>query len=176
MAAFRANRQALHRQAIGAIEAGFGFAIAGVCFGVAILGRQPYLPAAGGFVLIAVFEPRFRWPAVMAAALSCAVPLPVFLLWGGLVAPQVAWVGGIDLSHGALAFAYLSALVLILAPAYFMTKWKWSLLAGVIVGLAILPFGGLPATIAEGVSVHLRPPLAHLFQLGMSVASASEVS
>ena len=43
--------------------------------------------------------------ALLAAALSCAVPLPVFLLWGGLVAPQVAWVGGIDLSHGALAFA-----------------------------------------------------------------------
>jgi hypothetical protein len=147
-----------------------GFAVAGVCFGVAILGRQPYLPAAAGFVLIAIFEPRFRWPALVAAALSCAVPLPIFLLWGGLVAPQVAWVGGVNLSHGALAFAYLSALVLILAPAYFMTRWKWSLIAGLVAGLAILPFGGLPATIAEGVSVHLPPLLAHLFQLAMSVA------
>ena len=145
-----------------------GFAIAGICFGAAILGRQPYLPAAAGFVLIAMFEARFRWPALLAAVLSCAVPLPVFLLWGGLVAPQVAWVGGIDLSHGALAFAYLSALVLILAPGYFMTKWKWSLVAGLVVGLTILPFGGLPATIAEGVAVHLPRLLARLFQLGIS--------
>lgn len=145
-----------------------GFAMAGICFGIAILGRQPYLPAAGGFVLIAVFEPRFRWPALMAAALSCAVPLPVFLLWGGLVAPQVAWVGGVDLGHGALAFAYLSALILILAPGYFLTKWQWSLIAGLIVGLAILPFGGLPATVAEGIAVHLPRPAAHLFQLAIS--------
>lgn len=146
-----------------------GFAVAGICFGAAILGRQPYLPAAGGFVLIAIFEPRFRWPALLATVLACAVPLPVFLLWGGLVAPQVAWVGGVDLSHGALAFAYLSVLVLILAPAYFMTRWKWSLIAGLVIGLAILPFGGLPATIAEGVAVHLPRLLAHLFQLGISV-------
>jgi len=121
-------------------------------------------------VLIAIFERRFRWPALLAAVLACAVPLPVFLLWGGLVAPKVAWVGGIDLTHGALAFAYLSALILILAPAYFMTRWKWSLIAGLMVGLAILPFGGLPATIAEGVAVRLPPLLAHLFQLGISVA------
>ncbi|MEO8373782.1 MAG: hypothetical protein ABI471_01055 [Sphingomonas bacterium] len=157
-------------KADSSIRVWLGFAVAGVCFGVAILGRQPYLPAAGGFILIAAFEPRFRWPALLAAILSCAIPLPVFLLWGGLVAPHVARVGGLDLNHGALAFAYLSALILILAPGYFMTRWKWSLAVGLCAGLAVLPFGGLPTTVAAGVAVHLPPPLAHLFQLGLSVA------
>ena len=146
-----------------------GFILAGLCLGVAVLGRQPYLPAAGGFLLIVLFEPRFRWPAALAAILACAVPLPVFLLWGGLVVPHEARVGGIDLSHGALAFAYMSALILILAPAYFMTKWRWSLAAGLVAGLAILPFGGVPDPVAPGIAAHLPPVLAHLFQLGASV-------
>ncbi|GAA0313930.1 hypothetical protein GCM10009087_25380 [Sphingomonas oligophenolica] len=146
-----------------------GFILAGLCLGVAVLGRQPYLPAAGGFLLIALFEPRFRWPAALAAILACAVPLPVFLVWGGLVTPHEARVGGIDLGHGALAFAYMSALILILAPAYFMTKWKWSLAAGLVVGLAILPFGGMPNPVAPGIVAHLPPALAALFQLGISV-------
>ena len=51
-----------------------GFTLAGLCLGVAILGRQPYLPAAGGFLLIALFEPRFRWPAALAAVLASASP------------------------------------------------------------------------------------------------------
>ncbi|MEO9132242.1 MAG: hypothetical protein ABI240_13665 [Sphingomonas sp.] len=146
-----------------------GFTLAGLCLGVAVLGRQPYLPAAGGFLLIALFEPRFRWPAALAAILTCAVPLPVFIVWGGLVTPHEARVGGIDLGHGALAFAYMSALVLILAPAYFMTKWKWSLAAGLLVGLAILPFGGMPDPVAPGIAAHLPPLLARLFQMGISV-------
>ena len=146
-----------------------GFTLAGLCFGIAILGRQPYLPAAGGFVLIALFEPRFRWPAALAAILACAVPLPVFLLWHGLVAPQVANVGGISLQHGALAFAYISVIVMILAPRYFVTRWQWSLGIGLLVGLAGLLFGGMPATVAPGVAGHLPAVLARLFQAGVSV-------
>lgn len=146
-----------------------GFIVAGLCLGVAVLGRQLYLPAVGGFALIALFEPRFRWPSTLAAVLACAVPLPVFLLWGGLVAPQVARVGGIDLGHGALAFAYMSALILILAPAYFATRWRWMLAAGLAVGLVGLAFGGMPATVAPGVAAHLPALLAPLFQLAVSV-------
>ena len=146
-----------------------GFTLAGLCLGMAVLGRQPYLPAAGGFLLIALFEPRFRWPALLAAILACAVPLPVFLVWGGLVPPHEARVGGIDLSHGALAFAYMSALFLILAPAYFLRLWRWSLAAGLLVGLAILPFGGMPDPVAPGIAAHLPSLLARLFQMGISV-------
>jgi len=146
-----------------------GFALGGLCFGVAILGRQLYLPAAGGFALIALFEPRFRWPAALAMALSIAVPSPIFLLWGGIVAPHLGSVGNISLGHGALAFAYLSALILILAPGYYLSKWKWSLVAGLFVGLALLPFGGMPAPVAPGVTQHLPPLLARFFQCTTSV-------
>lgn len=147
-----------------------GFAISGLCFGIAILGRQPYLPAAGGLVMVAVFEPRFRWPAAFGAALAILVPLPVFLVWGGLVAPHVARVGGLSLTHGALAYAYLSALMVILAPTFFLTRWRWTLGIGLVVGLAAMPLGGMGATVAPGVAGHLPPALQPLFQLGISVA------
>ncbi|MDB5704604.1 MAG: hypothetical protein JWN66_1720 [Sphingomonas bacterium] len=149
-----------------------GFILGALCLGIAVLGRQPYLPAVGGFVMIALFAPRFRWPAAVAAVVAFAVPLPVFLLWGGLVAPNVARVGGFNLGHGALAFAYMSALVLILAPAYFLDRWKWSLAAGLVVGLIIVLTGGMPATIGQGVAAHLPPLLAHLFQLSIAVVLA----
>ena len=42
------------------------------------------------------------------------------------------------------------------------------MICGLVVGLAILPVGGFPATVAEWVAVHLPALLAHVFQLAMS--------
>lgn len=147
-----------------------GFLIAAMFFGLAILGRQPYLLATGAFGVIALFERRLRWPALAGAVLTIAVPLPIFLLWGGLVTPHVAFVGGIDIAHGALAYAYMGVTVLILAPAWYLPRWRWTLGAGVIGGVIGLTLGGLNFTVAAGVAHRLPPVLASLFQWGVSVA------
>lgn len=147
-----------------------GFIMAGVCFGIATLGRQPYFPAAGAFAVIAIFKPDVRWPAVTAFLLAWAVPAPVFLLWGGFVEPDQRFVGGIDFAHGALAFCYLSILYLILAPGFFAAQWKWSLGAAIVGGIAVSTVGGLHFPVAAGITRTFPPMLALLFQAGVSAA------
>jgi hypothetical protein len=150
-----------------------GFLLAGLCLAIAVLGRQPYLPAVVGLVVIAVAIPRARFPALAAAALAIALPLPIFLLWGGIVPPQVAFVGGgLSPWHGVLGFAYLSIVILILAPRYYLTRWRWALGAGAVVGggaaLIGLLIGGLDVNVAAGVSRRLPNALATVFQFGIA--------
>lgn len=145
-----------------------GFVLSGICFGVAVLGRQTYLPAVCGFLAIAAFAPPLRWAALAGAVAAVAVPLPVFLLWGGLVEPDQRFVGGLDLGHGALAFCYLAVLFLILAPRFYLARWKWALVAGAIGALASFLWGGLDFQVAAGLASRLPPLAARLFQAGIS--------
>lgn len=150
----------------------FGFALAGMLFGLAILGRQPYLPAAIGFFCIAAFAPRFRWPALIGAAAAVLVPLPVFLTWGGLVAPDARQFARISIDHGTLAFIYLSAAVLLIAPRYYAASWRWSLATALLAGLCAAGFGGLSITVAGSIAKHLPSGLAVAFQITASALLA----
>ncbi|MDF2116089.1 hypothetical protein PY365_10930 [Roseiarcaceae bacterium H3SJ34-1] len=142
-----------------------GFGLAGICLALATLGRQLYLPAVIGFLLISVFDRRLRWPALMASIVTCALVLPLFLTWGGLVPPRTSQVaGGLSAAHGFLAVCYLGIVILILAPAYFFERWRWSIAAGIIGGLVGLAAGNLGLDIAAGISGHLSPQLANVFQ------------
>lgn len=146
-----------------------GFVFSALCFGLAVLGRQPYLPAVLGFVAVSVFAPSFRWPAAVAALTAIAIPLPVFAVWGGLVPPHVAFVGGkIDVWHGVLAFGYLSALIAIVAPTYFLGQLKWSLAAALVAVVAVLAAGGSNFPVAAGVAARLPEHFASAFQLILS--------
>lgn len=147
-----------------------GFALAGVLFGVGVLGRQPFLPAVIGFVLVAIFSVRLRWAAALALLLALAVPAPVFLLWGGLVPPAVAFVAGaIKPEYGALGLAYSGVFVLILAPNYLVTRWKTILPVSIVAAITVTLAGGLSIEVAAGVARHLPPMLARVFQFGVTV-------
>jgi hypothetical protein len=130
-----------------------GFMACGLFAGLSIVGRQTYLPILPGFAAIAVVEPRWRLQSILAFAIACAVPLPVFIIWHGLTPPAQRQVGGsIVLEHGLLAFAYLAIVVAILAPKYYATKWRLSLLVvvlGFVVNLVAIRFEW---TVAVGIA------------------------
>lgn len=149
---------------------GIAFALAGVLFGIGILGRQPFLPAVIGFVLIAIFSVRLRWPAAIAAVIALAIPAPVFLIWGGLVPPAVAFVGSaIKPVYGALGLAYSAVFVLILAPRYLVTRWRVVLPASIVAAILVTLAGGLSLEVAAGVARRLPPVLARWFQFGSTL-------
>ena len=146
-----------------------GFALAGLCFGLGVLGRQPYLPALLAFFLISAFVSRFRWPALAGAGVAVAVVLPVFIVWGGLLPPGQPSVGGhIVFEYGALGFAYAAIFVLLLAPRFFATRWRWTLPASLVAALVTIPLGGVSFQVAAGIARHLPEWLAHLFQMAIS--------
>ena len=107
-----------------------GFALAGLCFGLAITGRQTYLPIVVGLAALGLFVRRWRWPAWLAGAVAILVPLPMFVAWGGLMRRdlQTTMGGGFVVTHGVVAFAWLAATVAWLAPRFFSAggRWVWA--------------------------------------------------
>ena len=149
----------------------FGFVFAGLCLGTATVGRQLYLPAVVGFLLIPVFDRRLLWPALTASIVTFICVLPVLLTWGGIAPPSTPQVSnGLSISHGFLAVCYLGIVLLILAPSYFAVHWRWTVGAGVIGGLIGLAIGNLGLEVGGGISRRLSPDLANLFQRLASAA------
>jgi hypothetical protein len=107
-----------------------GFLASGILTGLAIAGRQTYLPMVAAFVAIAIVHKQWRWPAALGAMASCLISLPIFIVWGGLTPPSQAFAGGgIALKHGLLAFAYLAVTVAIVAPRFYAARLRWSMAA-----------------------------------------------
>ncbi len=133
-----------------------GFGLAGVFAGLAILGRQTYLSVIPAFAVGAVVSKRWRWPAIVGGLLTLLIPLPVFVIWGGLTRESQAGVGGgVSIEHGVLAFAYLALVLGLLAPRFFMEGGYWSLAAaavGLLVNVAWLHFDWRAS---EGISAFL---------------------
>lgn len=101
---------------------------AGICFGLSIWGRSPFLTlgvAAGMFLLYNAGNVK-RWRTlIIYGACGLAMAIPVFLAWNGLVPPQQAFVGkGFNAWHGILAYAYGALLTLIIAPGWFYFNRK----------------------------------------------------
>ncbi len=120
-----------------------GFAAAGIFAGLAILGRQTYLPIIAGFAAVALFSKRWRWPALLGGMAACLIPLPMFIIWGGLLRQdlQTPMGGGIVIKHGVVALASLATAIGLLAPGFFKTGWRWILAAavtGVIVNVLFI--------------------------------------
>jgi hypothetical protein len=87
---------------------GIGLAVvAGLVCGVSILGRQQFLAALAAAPVLALGSTR-TWPVLVAyAAAAVALPAVVFAIWGGIVPPGTAWVGGgVSPRNGALALSY----------------------------------------------------------------------
>jgi hypothetical protein len=111
---------------------------AGLCFGLAVLGRQQYLAALGAVPILALGS-RAAWPALAAFfASALAMPAAVFAVWGGLVPPQTQAVGrGISITYGMLSFAYAGAVYSIYDPRFFLRlRGLAVIVASVVVHLA----------------------------------------
>ena len=94
--------------------------LSGVAAGLAILGRQTYLPALLGFALVGWQRPDKRGGALLAALLAFALILPLIVIWGGLSPPtQTPSMRSIVPEHGVLAFIYLACVTLLIAPGFF---------------------------------------------------------
>jgi 4-amino-4-deoxy-L-arabinose transferase-like glycosyltransferase len=103
--------------------------LGGVCLGLAILGRTPFLMMIPAVMVLAfnplgerlqrcTLSPFVVGAFVISAAAICA---PVFFIWKGLVPPHQAVIseGGLKLWHGVLAFAYAGIIVVLLVPQWF---------------------------------------------------------
>ncbi|NSL86695.1 hypothetical protein ECE50_007630 [Chitinophaga sp. Mgbs1] len=117
--------------------------LGGLCLGLSILGRSPFLVIvpASAVLLLYHFQDRRRWLLLfLYNAVALAMCVPVFLIWQGLMPPRqaITGAGGIDIWHGILAFAYGALLVIIIAPSWFIFNRKtgWYLLITYFILLA----------------------------------------
>ncbi|HEX8694178.1 MAG TPA: hypothetical protein VF746_17280 [Longimicrobium sp.] len=142
-------------------------AAAGVCFGIAILGRQPYLLALGAVPLAAAARGARAAPVALAFGLAAAaVCVPVFAVWGSVLPPAYAEVPGSGLVPGyaVLGAGYAAFIMAVLAPRYLAIPPRWAaaiLLGGTLVNAAT---GAVRITPLSTVASRLlSPPLVALY-------------
>ena len=113
--------------------------LAGVAAGLAILGRQTYLPALIGFALVGWKRPAQRGGALLAIGLAVLLILPMIVIWGGLSPPtQTPAMRSIAPEYGVLAFIYLACVTLLIAPGFFAAAIATPRRALIGAGLALL--------------------------------------
>jgi hypothetical protein len=113
----------------------YGLAIlAGLCYGLAILGRQQNLAALAAVPLLGLGA-RAVWPVLAAFVVAAlAMPVPVFVIWGGLLPPIAQYAGkGISITYGMLSFAYAGAVYSIYDPRFFLRLRGLAIIAASIV-------------------------------------------
>jgi hypothetical protein len=119
---------------------GIGLAgLAGLCFGLAVMGRQQYLAALGAVPLLGLGR-RSAWPALAAFVVAgLTIPAAVFAVWHGLVPPYTQQVGkGISVAYGLLSFGYAGAIYSIYDARFFLRPRGLAILAAsVLVHVAL---------------------------------------
>ena len=123
------------------------FLLLGFFAGLSILGRQTYFPLIFIFVVIAFSRRYLLFPAISAFLTAFLIPLPVFLIWGGLVPDSQSGISFLtvdNIKHGFLAFAYLGSVIVILAPSFFLillNDWKkWLIVSCSLAIINVLVF------------------------------------
>jgi hypothetical protein len=94
------------------------FVASGICLGIAVWGRQPYLLLIGAVALLALMDQRLRAPALGFAGAVALVVLPLFTIWGGVVPPAHRGVFGGSLTHGLVSLGYTGFCLMLLAPRF----------------------------------------------------------
>jgi hypothetical protein len=112
------------------------FLTSGVCLGVAVWGRQPYLLLAGVPILLGIIERRLRLPAAAFLCAAGCLVAPLFVIWGGLLPTSSAKspVERFSFIHGLTSFAYAGICVLLLGARSRRLPLKTAL------GLIVLTF------------------------------------
>jgi hypothetical protein len=123
----------------------FGRSVAaGLCLGIAILGRQTYL-AAMPVVLAMVFWLPGKWPVVLTCFVTAlAVCGWLFLLWGGLAPPS--WYyrhspSSFSLTNGMLSLSYAAAATIFLNPQWMRVRRYTAWIGCSLVGIVFAFFG-----------------------------------
>jgi len=107
----------------------------GLCFSIAILGRQPYLLVLASLPVLFLDKKNYRKGLIFlstALAMSLALPAYVFLIWNDLVAPsdaalynQIALEGvSYRFDFFFLCIAYYSIALFIIAPGFYRRPKK----------------------------------------------------
>jgi hypothetical protein len=116
-------------------------AIAGICFGLAILGRQPYLIVIPAFVLLLFSKKNYAKTTLLLILFlffSCLAPLYLFFTWKGLMPPADAEfytdITGMGSSFRfeffILCLFYFALSLLFIAPSFYFipkknNRWVW---------------------------------------------------
>lgn len=108
------------------------FLAAGICLGIAVWGRQPYLLLSGVPVLVALAHPRLRVAAAIFVGAAVGLAIPLFVIWRGFVAPSQHLLPGFSLVHGLLSFCYAGICFFLLGA-----RSRW-LSVKAVVGLVVL--------------------------------------
>jgi len=139
--------------------------LSGICFGVAILGRQTYSVPLVMLVLFIILDFRLWGKILLTLFLGI---LPLFWLirnWGNLVPPEISTsIIGFAPQHLINAFLYTGFFIAILCPRWFAINWKiicFSTIIGIFIN-ALYPIVNITPlrTLAESV---LTPFLLSLY-------------
>jgi hypothetical protein len=127
--------------------------LAGICLGLAILGRQTYLITLPAFLVLFFLGPVK--PRLLALSLlsTGVVSGWLFFIWGGLVPPSQAKVNsGLQPEHLLYSVAYVASATAFISPRWLCPKdWRSALIAAVI-----------GAIVAVGIRDHGDPPAKSL--------------
>ena len=103
-----------------------GLLAGGVAIGVC--GRQTYLVAIPALILLGAQTRKQSIPIVAALTVGLIPAGMLFLVWGGMVSPKLAHVGGgLRIVHGVDAICYAGVVSLLIAPCFFIERWRWAL-------------------------------------------------
>ena len=107
---------------------------AGICFGLAILGRQSYLIALPAFLVLFFLGPVKQRVLALCLLSTGVVSGWLFFLWGGLVPPSAAKINSeLQPEHLLYSLAYVAAATAFISPRWICPKdWKSALIAAVI--------------------------------------------
>lgn len=154
--------------------------VAGLCLGVAILGRQTYLVALPVILAMVFWLPQ-RWPIfAVTVALSLVTCGWLFVLWGGLVPPSAQRVSsGFRLDHGVLSLSYVGGATLLLNPRWMKPRNRavlvGSLAAGVLLACLARDYANPPARSLLVQMFDERVALLAGFVIGLGLAGIGMV-
>lgn len=148
---------------------------AGLSAGLAVLGRQTYLPALIGFFIVALAERRFLIRSLTALICALLVIAPMVLVWRGLTPPgQPAAAHGLVLSHGLLAVIYFATACLFIAPGFAQPLFQrkgWQICVPLSIALALLCYaGGLRFPVGKYFMFMVPTDLRELTQTALLIA------
>ena len=118
----------------------FGLAVAaGLCLGVAILGRQTYLVVVPALLMMMVWL-RARWSAALICSITALVMSSwLFAVWHGLAPPQYyrpaqSWV---SFSYLLLSLSYVAVATLFLSPLWLVRQREKAWIVCAFFGVAL---------------------------------------